>query len=283
MNTYIADLHIHSRFSRATSKNLTPRNLVAWAAVKGIDVLATGDFTHPGWMEMIRSELEPGEDGLFRLRDTRGLEAELPWFTGSLDASRVRFTLCTEISSIYKRGGKVRKVHNLVFMPGLDAAQRFNTRLAQVGGQDPVEAAEMEETAARLARDDGGAGDVRPGIEPLQEGHLRAADVVDVVGEEVGLVDTRALALVDEAIHQLRNRAPADARERETRRQPVDRLADGVHRVAVAGGDVAPFVLGRRCVEPDPARQLGRQRHHVVEWHDPPSRTRASRRRPVHA
>lgn len=133
MNTYIADLHIHSRFSRATSKNLTPRNLVAWAAVKGIDVLATGDFTHPGWMEMIQSQLEPGEDGLFRLRDAKGLEAELPWFSGNLDASGIRFTLCTEISSIYKRGGKVRKVHNLVFLPGLDAALRFNTRLAQVG------------------------------------------------------------------------------------------------------------------------------------------------------
>jgi len=133
VNTYIADLHIHSRFSRATSKNLTPRNLVAWAAVKGIDVLATGDFTHPGWMEMIQSQLEPGEDGLFRLRDTKGLAAELPWYSGNLDADGVRFVLCTEISSIYKRGGKVRKVHNLVFMPGLDAALRFNTRLAQVG------------------------------------------------------------------------------------------------------------------------------------------------------
>ena len=133
MNTFVADLHIHSRFSRATSKNLTPRNLVAWAAVKGIDVLATGDFTHPGWMDMIREQLEPGEDGLFSLRDDRGLEAELPWYSGNLDASGVRFALCTEISSIYKKGGKVRKIHNLVFMPGLDAALKFNTRLAQVG------------------------------------------------------------------------------------------------------------------------------------------------------
>ena len=133
MNTFVADLHIHSRFSRATSKNLTPRNLVAWAAVKGIDVLATGDFTHPGWMEMIREQLEPGEDGLFALRDDRGLEAELPWYSGNLDVQGIRFALCTEISSIYKKGGKVRKIHNLVFMPGLDAALRFNTRLAQVG------------------------------------------------------------------------------------------------------------------------------------------------------
>ena len=133
MNTYIADLHIHSRFSRATSKNLTPRNLLAWAAVKGIDVLATGDFTHPGWMEMIREQLEPEENGLFRLRDPKGIEAELPWYSGNLAVEDVRFLLCTEISSIYKRGGKVRKVHNLVLMPGLDAAEKFNTRLGQVG------------------------------------------------------------------------------------------------------------------------------------------------------
>lgn len=133
MNTYIADLHIHSRFSRATSRNLTPRNLVAWAAVKGIDVLATGDFTHPGWMEMISTQLVAGEDGLFRLKEDRGLEEELPWYSGNLNVQGIRFVLCTEISSIYKKGGKVRKIHNLVFMPGLEAALKFNTRLAQVG------------------------------------------------------------------------------------------------------------------------------------------------------
>jgi uncharacterized protein (TIGR00375 family) len=133
VNTFIADLHIHSRFSRATSKNLTPRNLVAWAAIKGIDVLATGDFTHPGWMEMITNQLAAEENGLLRLKDPKALEQELPWYSGNLDAAHIRFMLCTEISSIYKKRGKVRKIHNLVFMPSLDAAMRFNTRLAQVG------------------------------------------------------------------------------------------------------------------------------------------------------
>jgi len=133
VNTYIADLHIHSKFSRATSKNLTPRNLAAWASIKGINLLATGDFTHPGWMEMISTQLKAEENGLFSLRETRGLEQEVPWFAGSIEARDIRFMLCTEISSIYKRGGKVRKVHNLVFMPGLDAAVKFNTRLGQVG------------------------------------------------------------------------------------------------------------------------------------------------------
>ncbi|MDO9582026.1 MAG: UvrD-helicase domain-containing protein [Desulfomicrobium sp.] len=133
MNSFIADLHIHSKFSRATSKNLTPRNLVAWASVKGIDVLATGDFTHPGWMQIVTQQLIAEENGLLRLRDDRALEQELPWFSGNMNAAGIRFLLCTEISSIYTKAGKVRKIHNLVFMPGIDAAMKFNTRLAQVG------------------------------------------------------------------------------------------------------------------------------------------------------
>ena len=63
MKNFIADLHVHSRFSRATSKNLTPRNLAAWASVKGIQLLATGDFTHPGWLELISDQLESMENG----------------------------------------------------------------------------------------------------------------------------------------------------------------------------------------------------------------------------
>lgn len=133
MNTFIADLHIHSRFSRATSKSLTPRNLAAWASVKGINLLATGDFTHPGWLEIIESQLASEDNGLFRLREGAALEQDLPWYSGSIDAEGIRFVLCTELSSIYKKAGRVRKIHNLVFMPGLDAVRRFNTRLAQVG------------------------------------------------------------------------------------------------------------------------------------------------------
>lgn len=133
MNTFIADLHIHSKFSRATSKNLTPRNLAAWASVKGINLLATGDFTHPGWMETITGQLVAEDSGLLRLRDDRALEQELPWYSGNLSSAAIRFMLCTEISSIYKKKGKVRKIHNLVFMPSIDAAVKFNIRLAQVG------------------------------------------------------------------------------------------------------------------------------------------------------
>ena len=132
MDRFIADLHIHSRFSRATSKSLTLRHLAAWARVKGIDVLGTGDFTHPEWLEEIGTQLRDTGDGLFVLRDPSGLEREIPGLTTPL-AGQTRFMLQTEISSIYKRGGQVRKIHNLVYLPDLDSVKRFNQRLAQVG------------------------------------------------------------------------------------------------------------------------------------------------------
>ncbi|MBU4191933.1 MAG: UvrD-helicase domain-containing protein [Pseudodesulfovibrio sp.] len=132
MERFTADLHVHSRFSRATSKSLTIRNLAAWGRLKGISVLGTGDFTHPEWLAEIEEQLVDGGQGLFALRHPGGLEAEIPEFEGPIPG-RTRFMLQAEISSIYKRGGKVRKVHNLVYMPDLAAAKRFNERLAQVG------------------------------------------------------------------------------------------------------------------------------------------------------
>lgn len=132
MKNFIADLHIHSRFSRATSKNLTLRNLAAWGEIKGIDVLATGDFTHPVWMSEIQEELEEEGNGLLRVKNSQEVSMESPWLERSLSGN-VRFLLCTEISSIYKKGGKVRKNHNLVYMPCVESALRFNEKLSQVG------------------------------------------------------------------------------------------------------------------------------------------------------
>jgi len=132
MERFTADLHIHSRFSRATSKNLTIRNLAAWGRLKGLNVLGTGDFTHPEWLAEIEEQLEDNGKGLFVLREPAGLEREIPEFDGEIPG-RTRFMLQTEISSIYKRGGKVRKVHNLVYMPDLDSVKRFNEKLSQVG------------------------------------------------------------------------------------------------------------------------------------------------------
>jgi PHP family Zn ribbon phosphoesterase len=133
MTSFAADLHIHSRFSRATSKGLTVRNLAAWAEAKGLSVLGTGDCTHPGWLSEIERELvEDSDTGLLRLREASGLQEQIPGLP-LVPAGSARFMLQGEISSIYKRGGKVRKVHNLVFLPTLEAAKRLNARLAQVG------------------------------------------------------------------------------------------------------------------------------------------------------
>lgn len=133
MQPFCADLHIHSRFSRATSKQLSLQNLAAWAGLKGVDILTTGDFTHPGWMAEIEENLVQEDTGLLRLNDPEGLTKEIPWFPGQSLPVSTRFILGTEISSIYKRDGLVRKIHNLVFMPNLEKAQKFNQRLAQIG------------------------------------------------------------------------------------------------------------------------------------------------------
>jgi len=133
MDQYRADLHVHSKYSRATSKGLTPRHLAAWARAKGLDVVATGDFTHPQWLEDLKAQLVPDGEGLLRLADPQGLEPEIPWLTGYPLPGHAKFILSAEISSIYKRGGKVRKVHNLVYAPSFEAAEKLNAKLARVG------------------------------------------------------------------------------------------------------------------------------------------------------
>ncbi|OQX19941.1 MAG: hypothetical protein BWK76_02915 [Desulfobulbaceae bacterium A2] len=130
---YYADLHIHSRYSRATSPACDIPSLAAWAQLKGIQVLATGDFTHPRWFAHLRECLVEAEPGLLRLRD--GLAPDFSSCPAGVTVppQEVRFVLCTEISSIYKRGGRTRKVHNLIFVPDFAAAARMNSRLAAIG------------------------------------------------------------------------------------------------------------------------------------------------------
>ncbi|MCL2122549.1 MAG: UvrD-helicase domain-containing protein, partial [Desulfovibrionaceae bacterium] len=132
---FIADLHIHSRFSRATSKQLHAPLLAAWAAVKGVSVLGTGDFTHPVWRAELREALTLDEaSGLYRLKEPSQAARLLPQFASLAGhAPQPLFMLQAEISNIYKRGGQVRKVHNLVYMPDFDAAERLCKRLEQIG------------------------------------------------------------------------------------------------------------------------------------------------------
>lgn len=132
MDVFLADLHIHSRFSRATSKTLDPPALAAWAQIKGISVVGTGDFTHPGWLDMLEQYLYQGEDGLLHLKEDHDLRDKVPGYEHEVK-SKAKFILSAEISSIYKQGGKVRKIHNLVFMPGFDQVRRFNSKLERIG------------------------------------------------------------------------------------------------------------------------------------------------------
>src|SRR5690242_21061045 len=109
-DTYVADLHIHSRFSRACSRDLTLPNLAWWARRKGIALLGTGDFTHPAWFDHLRENLEPEGSGLFRFTGEDEVTRRLP---GSLQAApQARFMLSVEISTIYKRDDRTRKVHH---------------------------------------------------------------------------------------------------------------------------------------------------------------------------
>jgi uncharacterized protein (TIGR00375 family) len=128
---FFADLHIHSRYSRATSKQLDLEHCHAWARRKGVTVMGTGDCIHPQWLDEITEKLEPAEEGLFRLPPRRRTAANdhLP----DSCAARVRFALTTEISTIYKRDGRVRKVHSLIMLPSLDAARKLQSRLDAVG------------------------------------------------------------------------------------------------------------------------------------------------------
>ncbi len=125
---YIADLHIHSRYSRATSKDCVPSYLELWARKKGIDLIGTGDFTHPAWRKELAQELEPAEDGLYRLKGEYRIKDRAPMGDGF-----PRFVVSGEISSIYKKNGRVRKVHNLILLPGLEEAERLAGKLEAIG------------------------------------------------------------------------------------------------------------------------------------------------------
>jgi DNA helicase-2/ATP-dependent DNA helicase PcrA len=125
---YIADLHIHSRYSRATSRELNLDSIYKWAKIKGINVVGTGDFTHPQWLDEIKEKLVPDGSGFFRLKEP----PESKSLPGTQDID-VRFCLSAEISSIYKFENRVRKNHNLIFAANLETVTKINARLSEIG------------------------------------------------------------------------------------------------------------------------------------------------------
>jgi DNA helicase-2/ATP-dependent DNA helicase PcrA len=110
----IADLHIHSRYSRATSSEMIPPTIARWAEIKGIDLVGTGDFTHPDWMASLEDTLRPDGDGVYRL-------------------GRTRFLLTAEVAAIWKQEGRTRRVHLLLLAPSFAAARRIGRGLAMIG------------------------------------------------------------------------------------------------------------------------------------------------------
>ncbi|MFN7088803.1 MAG: endonuclease Q family protein, partial [Candidatus Paceibacteria bacterium] len=115
----IADLHLHSRYSRATSPRMELKSLAQTAAKKGIDIVGSGDFTHPEWFSYLKENLVPAEPGLFKLKDGKD--------------NKVRFILSCEVSCIYSKGGRVRKVHHIILAPSLESAEKINKKLALYG------------------------------------------------------------------------------------------------------------------------------------------------------
>jgi uncharacterized protein (TIGR00375 family) len=128
---FYADLHIHSKYSRACSRDCDLEHLAWWAGRKGITVVGTGDFTHPAWAEELRASLVPAEPGLFRLRPD--LEQAVQRTLPAACRTPVRFMLSSEISTIYKRDGRTRKVHHLLYASSIAEAEEITRRLAKVG------------------------------------------------------------------------------------------------------------------------------------------------------
>lgn len=125
---FIADLHIHSKYSRATSREMSPESIWRWAQLKGISVIGSGDFTHPEWFKELSEKLEPAGNSLYALK--------AGYMTGEIPSScrnRVDFMLTAEISCIYSKNGKTRKIHSIILAPDFESAGRINTALSRIG------------------------------------------------------------------------------------------------------------------------------------------------------
>src|SRR3989338_939052 len=147
----ISDLHIHSKYSRACSKDLVPQNLDKWAKIKGVNLLGTGDFTHPRWFADLRESLEEAEPGFYKLRSSspsplpsrEGKKQNfpppggggLPARSAGGEEGGVRFVLSAEISCIYSQDGRLRRVHYVLLLPSFSAVEKFNRTLESKGGK----------------------------------------------------------------------------------------------------------------------------------------------------
>lgn len=124
---YIADLHLHSKYSRAVSQQMTLPMMAQYARQKGIDILTASDFTHPVWFKEIKNLLQEENDGIYTLK------SQAPHPKGEGNNRKTYFILSTEIATIYKQGDKLRRIHNLVFAPNFETVEKINTALVKRG------------------------------------------------------------------------------------------------------------------------------------------------------
>lgn len=115
---FITDLHFHSKYSRAVSRDMDLEHLSAVCAIKGTDIVTAADFTHPAWFAELKEKLTLQPNGLYQLKH---------------QATKMHFMLTTEISCIYSQGGKTRRIHLVVIMPTLEAVNTFNDLLKREG------------------------------------------------------------------------------------------------------------------------------------------------------
>jgi DNA helicase-2/ATP-dependent DNA helicase PcrA len=141
---FIADFHLHSKYSRATSKDMELESLGKWAKIKGIKVLGSGDFTHPEWFKNLKEKLEPAEPGLFKLKED----------------PETRFILTSEISCVYSKGNKVRKIHIIIFAPSFEIVEKINIHLGWIGNLKSdgrpilgLDAKELAEIVLNISKD----------------------------------------------------------------------------------------------------------------------------------
>lgn len=128
MTELLADLHLHSKYSRACSKDLVPETIAKWAKIKGVHIVGTGDFTHPLWFEELKEKLEPLGNGFYRLKPRFRVNNN-----NSTPKEEPFFVFSSEISCIYSKGGKVRRVHVILLAPSAEVVEKINAHLGWQG------------------------------------------------------------------------------------------------------------------------------------------------------
>lgn len=129
---YITDFHLHTKYSRATSKYLGLEELTRWGHIKGLEILGTSDFTHPKWFAEIKEKFEPAGEGLYTIRSEFLNKTDIP---ASVADRPFFFMLTSEVSCIYSKGGKVRRLHILLAFPSIEDVAQFNARLTARGAK----------------------------------------------------------------------------------------------------------------------------------------------------